>query len=73
MRRAWQIIDLKPWTDVNDKFVRLPNTVIALPIGPTLEDQLAATADRTHSNNQLPLLELALTAAATNSIGSREE
>src|SRR5262245_12440380 len=48
MRRAWQIIDLKPRTNVNDKFVRLPNTVIALPIGPTLEDQRAATPDRTH-------------------------
>ena len=32
--------------------------MIALPIGPTLEDQRAATADRTHSDNQLPLLGL---------------
>jgi hypothetical protein len=73
MRRAWQIIDLKPRTDVNDEFVRLPNTVVALAIGPTLEDRRAATVDRAHSDNQLPLLELALAAAATDPIGSREE
>ena len=56
MRGAWQIIDLKPRTDVNDKFVRLPNTVIALPIGPTLEGQRATTADPSHSDKSAPAI-----------------